>query len=196
MDQELVSSSAPTRLIIENGFNFVISLVALLLTYYFARKNKSPYKDPPKPLTFSGLMRRMAATIIDILIIFISMSLIAFPFFITIHRYFDVYSRPFITATIFFHFIGIILVGLYFAIQQSSKYQATFGMRLFGIKIYNADMKKANFWILLGRHLAMNNLFIFTLGIAGLMIIWTRRKQGLHDKLARTVVCRQWQNIT
>jgi uncharacterized RDD family membrane protein YckC len=141
------------------------------------------------------LTRRIAASTIDSLIISIFVFVIAFVFtflFIMGNVYLNI--DPIILEIIenLSNFIIFILAVLFLPIQQASKHQATFGMRLFGIKIYNADLKKANFWILLGRHLSMGVLFTLTLGISGLMIIWTKRKQGLHDKVARTIVCRQW----
>ena len=70
--------------------------------------------------------------------------------------------------------------------MQSSKSQATFGMRVCGIKIYDEQLKRASFWRLTGRlySCALSALILF---IGFFMIGFTERKQGLHDIVARTI---------
>ena len=47
--------------------------------------------------------------------------------------------------------LNILLSWLYFVVLQSSKSQATFGMRVCGIKIYDEQLKRASFLRLTGR---------------------------------------------
>ena len=81
----------------------------------------------------------------------------------------------------------VIVSSLYYCLLQSSKHQATYGMRMLGIKIYDEGFNRVGFWRLLGRHLS-TGLSGMILYIGFFMIGWTKRKQGLHDIIARTVV--------
>ena len=72
-------------------------------------------------------------------------------------------------------------------------YQATPGKLLLNIKIICIETgAKPNFKQLVVRYLAYFVSFI-TLGLGFLWVIWDKKNQGLHDKLAKTaVVNNQW----
>jgi uncharacterized RDD family membrane protein YckC len=76
---------------------------------------------------------------------------------------------------------------LYTAVMNSSPRQATLGKMALGLVVTDEDGKRISFLRASGRFLA-SLLSQLTLGIGYLMVIWTRRKQALHDKVARTVV--------
>ncbi|SEJ26817.1 RDD family protein [Frateuria terrea] len=80
-----------------------------------------------------------------------------------------------------------LLVWLYFAICESSAWQATVGKLAMGIRVTDLEGRRIGFWRALGRY-AAKILSWFILAIGFLMIGWTRRKQGLHDMLANTLV--------
>ena len=80
-----------------------------------------------------------------------------------------------------------ILVWLYFAFCESSAWQATVGKLAMGIRVTDLDGGRISFWRALGRY-AAKLLSWMILGIGFLMIAWTRRKQGLHDVIANTLV--------
>lgn len=76
---------------------------------------------------------------------------------------------------------------LYFTLQESSKFQGTLGKR--AMKIYVTDMK--------GHRLTFGGAAVrflgrivngFTMSIGYLIIIFTEKKQGLHDMIASTLV--------
>lgn len=83
--------------------------------------------------------------------------------------------------------LSAVLVWLYFAICESSAWQATVGKLAMGIRVTGLDGGRISFWRALGRY-AAKLLSWMILAIGFLMIGWTRRKQGLHDMIANTLV--------
>jgi uncharacterized RDD family membrane protein YckC len=84
----------------------------------------------------------------------------------------------------------IVISWLYYALQYSSKVQATLGMRAVGLKIAGYDYHRISFARATGRHFA-EILSTLTLGIGYLMIAFTKKKQGLHDFVAKTYILRK-----
>ncbi len=83
--------------------------------------------------------------------------------------------------------ITTVLAWLYFAVCESSRWQATPGKLALSIRVTDLQGNRISFPHALGRYLA-KFLSVITLGIGFLMVGWTQRKQGLHDKLAKTLV--------
>lgn len=83
--------------------------------------------------------------------------------------------------------IAAVLAWLYFALLESSPWQATLGKLALGLRVTDLDGRRISFPRALGRYLA-KFLSLMILGIGFLMVAWTRRKQGLHDMLAKTLV--------
>jgi|GEM_PF-989876 len=67
--------------------------------------------------------------------------------------------------------------------------QTTIGMIIFGLKIYRSDYKPLTFGVALIRGLGLI-LSIVPIGLGFLWIIWDEQRQGWHDKIAGTVVCK------
>jgi uncharacterized RDD family membrane protein YckC len=85
----------------------------------------------------------------------------------------------------------IVLAGYgYFVAFEASSWQATPGKRLLGLRVARVDGRRPSVATAIGRNLA-RTLCGLTLGLGYLSIVWTRRKQGLHDLLAGTVVIRR-----
>lgn len=83
--------------------------------------------------------------------------------------------------------IFLLIRWLYFAIMESSSYQATFGKQLLEIKVTDMDGNRISFWRATLRYFAkILSGMIFYLGY--LMIGFTEKKQGLHDMIAGTLV--------
>ena len=78
---------------------------------------------------------------------------------------------------------------LYDALLVSSRRQATVGQMLLGMRVTDMDGGRISFGRATGRHFAAI-LSGAILGIGYLMIIWTDRKQALHDIIASTLVLR------
>jgi len=82
-----------------------------------------------------------------------------------------------------------LVAWLYFALLESSSHQATVGKLACGLRVTDERGKRIGFGRATGRHFGMLLCWL-TLGVGFLMVAWTRRKQGLHDLLARTLVVR------
>ncbi len=82
-----------------------------------------------------------------------------------------------------------LLWACYFAIQESSRWQASLGKRITRLRIVGQDLMPLSFNRSLARALIM--LFGLTVLYLGLIpALFTRRRQGLHDWLTGTVVVR------
>jgi uncharacterized RDD family membrane protein YckC len=84
---------------------------------------------------------------------------------------------------------GFVVAWLYYALLQSSSWQATVGQRAVGVRVTDLDGNRISFARATGREFA-SILSGLIFGIGYLMIIWTERKQALHDILANTLVVR------
>lgn len=76
---------------------------------------------------------------------------------------------------------------LYAVILESSHLQATFGKMAIGIKVTNDDGGRPSILRALARNL-LKILSAIILMVGFLMAAWTRRKQALHDMMARCCV--------
>jgi len=83
--------------------------------------------------------------------------------------------------------LGGILAWLYFAICESSPWQATIGKLALGIRVTDLRGARISFPRALGRYAAKIVSFAVVF-IGVLMVAFTRRKQGLHDLMANTLV--------
>lgn len=82
-----------------------------------------------------------------------------------------------------------LITVLYFAILHSSKWQATVGKKLVGIKVTDLNGNRISFWRAFGRLLAMCLSGILAIGY--IMAAFTEKKQGLHDMIAGTLVVKK-----
>ena len=126
---------------------------------------KKDYKKLPAKKRYAGFWWRILAGLIDniiLAIISLALSFMGLPF------------------------IGFFIYWLYFVILQSSKKRSTLGMRVCDIKIHDEHFNKLGFWRLTGRYFATGLSGIILL-IGFFMIAFTKRKQGLHDLVARTI---------
>lgn len=80
-----------------------------------------------------------------------------------------------------------VVTWLYFAFCESSVWQATPGKLALGIRVTDMQGARISLPRALGRYPA-KYLSAIILGIGFLMVGWTRRKQGLHDMIAGTLV--------
>jgi uncharacterized RDD family membrane protein YckC len=83
--------------------------------------------------------------------------------------------------------IGALLTWLYFAICESSPWQATLGKLALGIHVTDLHGQRISFPRAVGRYGAKIISFMIVF-IGVLMVAWMPRKQGLHDLMAGTLV--------
>ena len=145
---------------------FLIYFLPIILCLLLIKKKN--YKKLSKKQKYAGFWSRLAAGIIDLIILIVVGFILSFIF------------GPLIII------LDIIISWLYFVVLQSSVKRSTFGMRACGIKIHDEQFGRLSFWRLTGRYLAtwISAIFIF---IGFFMIGFHPRKQGLHDIIARTI---------
>jgi uncharacterized RDD family membrane protein YckC len=83
--------------------------------------------------------------------------------------------------------LGILINWLWFTISESSRWQATIGKKLFGIRVTDETGARIGFGRANGRYWS-KILSVLILGIGFVMVAFTKKKQGLHDKIAGTLV--------
>jgi len=90
----------------------------------------------------------------------------------------------------FFSLVGVIIVWLYYALMESSPWQATLGKKALGLVVTDGYGDRISFRRATARHWAkvLSNL---TIGIGYIMAGFTSRKQALHDKVATTLVVKR-----
>jgi uncharacterized RDD family membrane protein YckC len=96
-------------------------------------------------------------------------------------------SQQFIIMTNYLFLQNLIIPTLYFALQESSAYQATFGKRIMGIKVTTLEGGRIPFGHALIRYVCKILSAIPLFG-GFLMQPFTGKKQALHDMLANTLV--------
>ena len=160
--------------------------IILILFFYFGLAplialniyKKLRYSKLPSKKYYSGFWLRFGSGVCDFIILiilgFISGIILQMIFYDT------TFGESFDTI------MGIIISWAYICFFQSSKYQATLGQRLCGIKILDQNFKT----ITLGRA----TLRYFCLSLSGLILLIgyfmigvTKKKQGLHDIFCRTL---------
>jgi uncharacterized RDD family membrane protein YckC len=78
---------------------------------------------------------------------------------------------------------------LYHALLESSTKQATVGKMLLKIRVTDLRGGRITFWRATGRHFS-KVLSILPFCIGYLVVGWTKKKQGLHDKLSNCLLVR------
>ncbi|MDD3287535.1 MAG: RDD family protein [Alphaproteobacteria bacterium] len=79
---------------------------------------------------------------------------------------------------------------LYFSLMESSRWQATFGKRLFGIYVTTEEGGRISFKRATARYFSKYiSAFIFFVGF--IMAAFTAKRQALHDIIAETLVLRR-----
>jgi uncharacterized RDD family membrane protein YckC len=85
--------------------------------------------------------------------------------------------------------VGIVLPWLYFTVFEASRPQATPGKMLFRIMVTDLEGKRVSFWRANARYWG-KLLSVLTFLVGFLMCATTRRRQALHDLVARCLVLR------
>lgn len=83
--------------------------------------------------------------------------------------------------------MGILIQWLWFTIAESSKWQASVGKKLLGLKVTDEQGQRIGFGKANARYWS-KILSALILLIGFVMVAFTEKKQGLHDKIAGTLV--------
>ena len=147
---------------------------------------------------YAGFWKRFFAAIVDNVLIFVVGGIIAVFFgavfgVLTGSVVGAVFREGFVLPTFFstlFFFVAafyILIRWFYFAVMESSSYQATFGKQLLSIKVTDMEGMRISFWKATIRYFAkILSELIFYIGY--IMIGFTPKKQGLHDMIAGCLV--------
>lgn len=125
---------------------------------------------------YAGFWARVAAFIIDALILMVPKLLITF-----------LIDGRFFNASGFTNVITLVVDWLYFAGLESGANQATLGKRVLDIAVVDVHGNRISFWRATGRYFS-KILSAIILLIGFIMVGFDTRKQGLHDKIADTFV--------
>jgi uncharacterized RDD family membrane protein YckC len=136
---------------------------------------------------YAGFWIRVGACCIDVIILLIPNLLVSFLLKATQNE------AGAAELEIFDGFLHIMIWWIYFAVLHSSNWQATIGKKVLGLKVVDKNGGRISFGKATGRYFAqfLSHL-IFFMGF--MMVGWTKKKQGLHDKIAGTLVIKVPEN--
>ena len=146
---------------------------------------------------YAGFLIRLVAYFIDLIILMIACCVLCIPagivFFIAIAMSSssdNASSIAMVIAMILLcvtFLIWFVLVAIYFAWFESSKYMGTPGKMIMKLKVTDASGNRISFMTALLRYIAkwIINQFV---GIGSLFILFNDKKQGLYDLLLNTYV--------
>ncbi len=179
-----VDNKSLTRLIVLGTLNIGGLIIFNWLLY---RPVVTPQLTRQKEQTmqYAGFWKRVAAFVIDFVIIAICSIPVTFIFY----AYFS-NDEPSV-AERKVQGMGLAFAWLYFALMESSVYQGTIGKMFLGIKVTDLNGNRIGFGRATGRHFGrlLSVLLIF---IGYIMVAFTQKKQGLHDIMAGCLVVNRW----
>jgi len=143
------------------------------------------------PVIYAGFLRRWGALIIDGFALMIPLGLICILLAVALGVGLDNGTSGIAMAQGTYYVLWLIAAPLYYAVQESSRYQATIGKRALGIKVTDLEGRRIGFGHALGRWFAAA-LSYLTFYVGFFMAGFTERKQALHDYVANTLVVDQW----
>lgn len=155
---------------------------------YAAPRAANTAREVPTADVFGGFWRRFAAAIIDGIILNVA-------FYAVIIAVVGVASAAASEEVAGALAIGVYLLSfvanwLYFALMEASGARATVGKMALGIVVTDEAGERIGFGKATGRYFG-KIISSFILGIGFLMAAWTRKRQGLHDMMAGTLVVRK-----
>ncbi len=139
-------------------------------------------------LEYASFGARLLAMIIDIVIVNTASSMIQAPFLAMMLGNLN-------STTMIVGFVApIFLVGgmavFYTVWLESSAWQATLGKKLMGLRVVDLNGQRITFWKSTSRNFN-KSISSLILGIGYLMPLWTKKRQALHDRMARCLVIKK-----
>ncbi|PEQ14704.1 transporter [Novosphingobium sp. PC22D] len=140
---------------------------------------------------FGGFWLRFVAYVIDSIILNVAMSALGsvLGLGMMMPMGFGTEWGGYVMGASLIGYVSVSFIGtwLYFALLECSSLQGTLGKKALGMVVTDLDGNRIGFGRATGRYFA-KILSALILLIGYFMIGWTRRKQGLHDMLAGTLV--------
>jgi len=131
-------------------------------------------------ITYAGFGRRLIAYVVDFLILFA-----AFVVFGGVLLGLSGASQ--VPPEGVLNVVGFLVSWMYFALNESSERQATWGKQFMGLKVTDLNGRQIGFGKATGRHFG-KILSGMILLIGFIMAAFTEKKQALHDKMAGCLV--------
>ncbi len=143
-------------------------------------------------IVYAGFLRRWVALTLDCVILAVPYYLLIFVIAImSAAAEHSGRSEPAAMFMLLIYPLWFLLAWLYYALQESSSYQATLGKRALGIKVTDANGQRLTLAHASGRWFAAA-LSYLTCYIGFVMAGFTERKRALHDMVADTLVVDRW----
>ncbi len=136
---------------------------------------------------YAGFWIRVLAYIIDTIILALVGGVLGAMFGISMLGFSSVLSDPTGGAELLMNLVSIIIGVAYFAVMESSTWQATLGKKALGLVVTDVSGNRISLMRGVGRYFAKIISAIILL-IGFIMVAFTERKQGLHDIIAGTLV--------
>ena len=128
-------------------------------------------------MKYASFWMRLATTIIDSVLLLIFFTLLAL----------FVYTEFWLNYTGLFLVLRLVIAWLYFALFESSRKQGTIAQIILGLRVTDYQEQRISFWRASYRHFC--KIFSIVILFYGyIMILFTNRRQALHDVIAKTLV--------
>ena len=142
------------------------------------------YNEP----SYAGFWIRVLAYLIDTLLISIVFCPLGFGLgLLGAAGEIDENDPAWVGINLLLNVVSVVVGWLYFALTESSSWQATVGKRLLKLKVTDMDGQRISFGKATGRYFGQI-LSGMICGIGYIMVAFTEKKQGLHDLMAGTLV--------
>jgi uncharacterized RDD family membrane protein YckC len=140
---------------------------------------------------YGAITARLIALIVDWMIVFAILFVVFIPLFV-ISMFASILVAPILalfnlTLIPSFCFLLVLAHWIYFATMESSDRGATYGKRLFGLRVVDDKGNKLSFSRATLRYFA-KIISAMPLMLGFVMAMFTQKKQALHDLIAETLV--------
>lgn len=145
----------------------------------------------PRRFAYAGFWLRLAAYLLDSILLGLTAGIAVFmPLMsrgaISQNNFWDIYTGT-TQQYVALRLLMLMIQWAYFALLESSPWQASLGKRMLGLKVTDLDGKRISFGRASARYFC-TLLSGFILMIGFIMIAFTQKKQGLHDILTACLV--------
>jgi uncharacterized RDD family membrane protein YckC len=143
---------------------------------------------------FAGFWLRFAAIVIDYFVLYTLYYLLGTMLAIQTPMLMHHHRSPFLMLFMFggeAFFMELAIAWLYYALMETSRYQATLGKIAVGVIVTDLNGNRIGFGRATARFFAKILSFHPTLFIGCMMAGWTSKKQALHDIIAGCLVIRR-----
>jgi uncharacterized RDD family membrane protein YckC len=154
----------------------------------------SEISDTKSSIIYAGLWLRFLSALVDGAVLFMPLAFAEFIAVVIFKLLASGKSSNLAILSVFFPLLTPVLITwLYFAVLESSSWQATVGKKAFGLYVTDLTGQRLSFARATLRTFA-KYLSILTAGIGYILCGFTQRKQALHDMAAGSLVLRRPQS--